>query len=144
NDAKIPNIVIPHGNYATREAFDNAMDAALNQYEVELVCMAGFMRILSDTFTRKWEGQLINIHSSLLPKYKGLNTHKRALEAGDKEHGATVHWVIPELDSGEIIIQESIPVLKGDTPETLKERIHALEHKIYPQALEKIARKMLV
>lgn len=141
--AGIPSIVIPHGNYTSREAFDNAMDAALAHHAIELVCLAGFMRVLSKTFTQQWAGKLINIHPSLLPKYKGLNTHARALEAGDPEHGATVHWVTPELDSGEIIVQKAIPILAGDTPELLKQRVHVLEHMLYPAALEIVAKGML-
>ncbi|MBX9725773.1 MAG: phosphoribosylglycinamide formyltransferase [Rickettsiales bacterium] len=140
--ASIPSIVIPHGNYPNREAFDNALDAALARYDIELVCLAGFMRVLSDNFTRQWAGKLINIHPSLLPKYKGLNTHARALEAGDSEHGATVHWVTPELDSGEIIVQKSIPILAGDTPELLKQRVHVLEHMLYPESLRQVASGM--
>jgi phosphoribosylglycinamide formyltransferase-1 len=141
--AAIPSIVVPHGTYPSREAFDNAIDAILTKHHIELVCLAGFMRVLSETFVNQWRGKLINIHPSLLPKYKGLNTHARALEAGDTEHGATVHWVTPELDSGEIILQQSVPILEGDTAELLKNRIHALEHLIYPLALEKVAREML-
>lgn len=141
--ANIPSMVIPHGNYTTREAFDNAVDAVLTKHGIELVCLAGFMRVLSESFVRHWAGKLINIHPSLLPKYKGLNTHARALEAGDTHHGASVHWVTAELDSGEIIVQEQIPILAGDTPELLKNRVHALEHMIYPQALEKVAKELL-
>jgi phosphoribosylglycinamide formyltransferase-1 len=139
SSAGIPSTVIPHGNFTSREGFDNAVDAVLTQYGIELVCLAGFMRVLSEWFTRAWAGKLINIHPSLLPKYKGLNTHARALEAGDTEHGATVHWVTPELDSGEIILQKSLPILADDTPETLKARIHTLEHEIYPKALRLVA-----
>ena len=113
------------------------VDASLHSHGIELVVMAGFMRILSDWFVSEWQGKLINIHPSLLPKYKGLNTHARALEAGDAEHGATVHWVTPELDSGEIIAQAAIPILPGDTPESLQQRIHALEHQLYPAAVVK-------
>jgi len=134
-NAGVPIAVIPHGNYADRESFDRVMDAALRSHEIELVVMAGFMRILSDWFVQQWQGRLINIHPSLLPKYKGLNTHARAIEAGDKEHGATVHWVTPELDSGEIILQESLTIMPDDTPDTLKERVHALEHQLYPAAV---------
>lgn len=140
-NAGITTAVIPHGNYPDRETFDRMMDASLRTHEIELVVMAGFMRILSDWFVEQWQGKLINIHPSLLPKYKGLNTHARAIEAGDTEHGATVHWVTPELDSGEIIAQMSTPILPGDTPESLKERIHTLEHQLYPEALRKIANR---
>lgn len=138
-NAGIPIAVIPHVNYPDRVSFDKVVSAALESHEIELVVMAGFMRILSDWFVEKWRGRLINIHPSLLPKYKGLNTHARAIEAGDKEHGATVHWVTPQLDSGEIILQESLTIMPDDTPETLKERVHALEHQLYPQALRGVA-----
>lgn len=138
-NAGVVTVVIPHGNYPNREAFDRMVDASLKTHGIELVVMAGFMRILSDWFVGQWHGKLINIHPSLLPKYKGLDTHARAIAAGDAEHGATVHWVTPELDSGEIIAQGSIPILPGDTAETLKERVHALEHQLYPQAVAKVA-----
>ena len=141
-DAGVPTIVIPHGNYADRESFDRVMDAALKTHAIELVVMAGFMRILSDWFVMEWQGKLINIHPSLLPKYKGLHTHQRALEAGDAEHGATVHWVTPELDSGEIILQESLPILPGDNAPSLQGRVHQLEHRIYPLALAQVARTL--
>lgn len=138
-NAGVPIAVIPHGNYADRISFDRVMDAALRSHEIELVVMAGFMRILSDWFVQQWQGRLINIHPSLLPKYKGLNTHARAIEAGDREHGATVHWVTPELDSGEIILQESLTIMPDDTPESLKERVHVLEHQLYPEAVRAVA-----
>lgn len=138
-NAGVTTVVIPHGNYETREAFDRMVDASLASHGIELVVMAGFMRILSDWFVGQWQGKLINIHPSLLPKYKGLDTHARAIAAGDAEHGATVHWVTPELDSGEIIAQKSIPILDGDTPKSLKERIHQLEHALYPEAVAKVA-----
>jgi phosphoribosylglycinamide formyltransferase-1 len=96
------------------------------------------MRILSDGFVEKFQGKLINIHPSLLPKYKGLHTHKRALENADKEHGATVHYVVPALDSGEVIIQGVVPVKEDDTEETLAQRVHKIEHVIYPQAIQQI------
>lgn len=142
-NAGVTTSIIPHGNYPDREAFDRVVDAALKSHEVELVVMAGFMRILSSWFVNEWRGKLINIHPSLLPKYKGLDTHQRALDAGDAEHGATVHWVTPELDSGEIIVQKAIRIEASDSATSLKERIHVLEHQIYPQALEKIAKTMV-
>lgn len=142
-NAGIPTVVIPHGNFERREAFDQMIDASLKTHGIELVVMAGFMRILSEWFVGEWAGKLINIHPSLLPKYKGLHTHARALEAGDVEHGATVHWVTPELDSGEIILQRAIPILADDTPQSLKERVHALEHQLYPEAL-KLAVKSII
>ncbi len=138
-NAGVTTVVIPHQHYDSREAFDRMVDASLRTHGIELVVMAGFMRILSDWFVGQWQGKLINIHPSLLPKYKGLDTHARAIEAGDAEHGATVHWVTPELDSGEIIAQASIAILPGDTAESLKQRIHTLEHQLYPQAVAKVA-----
>lgn len=141
-NAGITTAVIPHGNYPNREAFDRMVDASLKTHDIELVVMAGFMRILSHWFVNEWSGKLINVHPSLLPKYKGLNTHARALEAGDAEHGATVHWVTPELDSGKIILQKAIPILADDTAETLKARIHTLEHEVYPEALRVVASGM--
>lgn len=138
-NAGVTTVVIPHGNYESREAFDRMVDASLKTHGIELVVMAGFMRILSEWFVGEWQGKLINIHPSLLPKYKGLDTHARAIAAGDAEHGATVHWVTPELDSGEIIAQGSIPILPNDTAETLKIRIHDLEHQLYPAAIAQVA-----
>jgi phosphoribosylglycinamide formyltransferase 1 len=137
--AGIETLVISHRDYTSREAFDSAMDAALRARGIQLVCLAGFMRVLSDGFVRSWQGRMINIHPSLLPKYKGLHTHARALAAGDTQHGATVHWVIAELDAGEIIAQDALDIAADDTPETLAERVHALEHQLYPAALAKVA-----
>ena len=142
-NAGVTTAILPHGNHASRESFDRMMDAALKSHDIELVVMAGFMRILSDWFVGQWQGKLINIHPSLLPKYKGLDTHQRALDAGDTQHGATVHWVTAELDSGEVILQRSIPISAGDTAAALKERIHTLEHQIYPAALKQVASNML-
>ena len=141
-NAGVTTVTIPHGNYATRESFDRMVDASLATHGIELVVMAGFMRILSDWFVNQWTGKLINIHPSLLPKYKGLHTHARAIEEGEAEHGATVHWVTPELDSGEIIAQASTPIAANDTPETLQQKIHALEHVLYPEAVKKVALEM--
>lgn len=141
-NAGVTTAVIPHGNYPDRESFDRMVDAALKSHGIELVVMAGFMRILSDWFVKEWHGRLINIHPSLLPKYKGLDTHQRAIDAGDKEHGATVHWVTPELDSGEIILQESLTIMPDDTAASLKERVHVLEHQLYPAAVRGVAAGM--
>lgn len=138
-DAGIPTAVVDHRNFESREAFDRMVDAALATHNIELVCLAGFMRILTDWFVVQWQGKLLNIHPSLLPKYKGTNTHVRVLEAGDKEHGATVHWVIPELDAGEIILQESLAIAPDDTADTLQQRVHLLEHQLYPEALRGVA-----
>ncbi len=112
---------------------------ALEAHRIDIVCLAGFMRVLSPWFVARWSGRLINIHPSLLPAFKGLHTHERAIAAGAKEHGATVHFVVPELDSGPIIEQGSVPVLPGDTPEQLAARVLEVEHRIYPRALKRIA-----
>jgi phosphoribosylglycinamide formyltransferase-1 len=119
----------------TREGFDAELDAALRNAGVEIVCLAGFMRILSDGFTRDWEGRLLNIHPSLLPAYKGVQVHERVLAAGEKESGASVHFVVPELDAGPVISQARVPVLAHDTPDTLAARVLEAEHRLYPTAL---------
>lgn len=130
--------VISHAG-KSRENFDAEIDAALREAGAELVVLAGFMRILSDGFVRGWEGRLINIHPSLLPAYKGTKVHERVLAAGETESGASVHFVVPELDAGPVIAQGKVPVHAGDTPETLAERILAVEHKLYPEALKLLA-----
>jgi phosphoribosylglycinamide formyltransferase-1 len=132
--AGIATKVIPH-NGKSREAFDAELDAALREAGVEIVCLAGFMRILSDGFARAWEGKLLNIHPSLLPAYKGTHVHERVLEAGEKQSGASVHFVVPELDAGPVISQATVPVLAGDTPETLAARVLEAEHRLYPTAV---------
>jgi len=137
--AAIPTAVIEHKNFKSRESFDDAVDKALRDAGTELVCLAGFMRVLSDPFVRKWEGRLINIHPSLLPAFKGTHVHEQVIAAGVKSSGCTVHYVIPELDSGPIIAQAEVPVLTGDTPEALAARVLETEHKLYPMALRWIA-----
>ena len=133
-DAGIPTQIISHKG-KTRETFDAALDAALRAAGVEIVCLAGFMRILSDGFARAWEGKLINIHPSLLPAHKGTRVHERVLEAGDAQSGASVHFVVPELDAGPVIAQASVPVHPNDSPETLAARVLEVEHRLYPEAL---------
>jgi phosphoribosylglycinamide formyltransferase-1 len=137
-DAGIATRVIPHQG-KTREEFDVELDAALRAANVEIVCLAGFMRILSDGFARAWEGKLINIHPSLLPAYRGTRVHERVLEAGETQSGASVHFVVPELDAGPVIAQASMPVHPGDTPETLAARVLEVEHRLYPAALRLVA-----
>lgn len=137
--AGVPTQVIRHKDFASREDFDAALDAALRQAGVELVCLAGFMRLLTPGFTEAWRDRLINIHPSLLPSFRGLHTHERALEAGVRLHGCTVHVVRPELDEGPIIVQGAVPVLPGDTPDTLAARVLMVEHRIYPLALRLLA-----
>jgi phosphoribosylglycinamide formyltransferase-1 len=126
--------VIPHKG-KPREIFDGELDAALREAGVEIVCLAGFMRILSDGFARAWEGKLINIHPSLLPAYKGTDVHERVIAAGEAQSGASVHFVVPELDAGPVIAQASVPVHPSDTPEILAARVLEVEHRLYPEAL---------
>jgi phosphoribosylglycinamide formyltransferase 1 len=123
-----------------RAAFERALQAELEKHRIDLVCLAGFMRLLTPWFVRRWEGRLINIHPALLPAFKGLNTHERALEAGVTHHGATVHFVVPEMDSGPIILQDSLRILDIDDADTLAARVLELEHRIYPLALARVAR----
>jgi phosphoribosylglycinamide formyltransferase-1 len=133
--ADIPTRVLRPPDYPDRTSYDRALDAILQEHAVEFVCLAGFMRILSPWFTRKWAGKIINIHPSLLPAYKGLDTHNRALAAGEKRHGCSVHWVTEALDSGGIIAQLATDIRPSDTLESLKARVHKLEHQLYPEAL---------
>ncbi|MCX4028697.1 phosphoribosylglycinamide formyltransferase [Endozoicomonas sp. SM1973] len=133
--ANIPTQVVDHTQFSDRTTFDTALMAAIDSYQPDLVVLAGFMRILTPTFTKHYTGRMLNIHPSLLPKYRGLHTHKRALEAGDKEHGATVHFVTEELDGGPNVIQAIVPVAGSDTEASLMEKVQQKEHKIYPQAV---------
>ena len=130
---------IDHKAYATRDAFDAALDAALTEARIELVACAGFMRLMTAPFVTRWAGRMINIHPSLLPLYPGLHTHARALADGVRIAGCTVHFVVPEMDAGPIIAQGAVPVLDGDTPDTLADRILAVEHEIYTHALALVA-----
>ena len=122
-----------------RPAFEAALQAELDKVRPDILCLAGFMRVLTEGFVAPWEGRMLNIHPSLLPKYKGLHTHARALEAGDKEHGCTVHLVTPALDDGPILGQAPVPIEAGDTPETLAARVLVQEHKLYPAVLRQFA-----
>ncbi len=141
--AGIEAVAIDHKPFGKdREAFEREVDAALRARNIEIVALAGFMRVLTPFFVRAWAGRLVNIHPSLLPKYPGVNTHARALEAGDAEHGCTVHLVVDEVDSGEILGQARMPIRPDDTPETLAERLLALEHDLYPRALAEFARTL--
>ena len=127
--------VVDHKKFDSREAFDEALAKAVDRRQPSLVVLAGFMRILTPGFVRHYQGRLLNIHPSLLPKYKGLHTHQRALEAGDSEHGCSVHFVTEELDGGPLVVQAVIPVESDDTPESLAQRVHVQEHRIYPLAM---------
>jgi len=137
--AGVPTAVVDHRRYADRERFDAEIDRELRAAGVELVCLAGFMRILSDGFVDRWRDRLINIHPSLLPAFRGLDTHARAIAAGVRAAGCTVHFVRRELDTGPILVQAAVPVLPGDTPERLAERVLAAEHRAYPLALRLLA-----
>ena len=139
-DLGIDTGVIDHARFGEdREAFERALDDKLVAHRIDLICLAGFMRLLTPWFVGRWNGRMLNVHPALLPQFKGLHTHQRALAAGAKEHGATVHFVVPEMDSGPIVAQESVPVLEGDTEETLTRRVLEVEHRIYPQALRLVA-----
>ena len=132
----IPTAVLDHKDYLTREAFDAALQQTIDQYSPELVVLAGFMRILTDQFTQHYEGKMLNIHPSLLPLFKGLNTHQRVIDAGSQEHGVSVHFVSAELDAGAVIIQAKTDVMADDNAATLATKVHALEHIIYPLAVK--------
>ncbi len=138
-DAGIPHRVIPHRGFARREDFDDALDRALDEAGIELVCLAGFMRLLGDAFVARWRDRLVNIHPSLLPAFPGLDTHARALAAGVRFTGCTVHFVRPAMDEGPIIVQAAVPVLPGDDEARLAARVLAAEHRAYPLALRLIA-----
>lgn len=139
-DAGLHTTTINHKNFNNRKEFEQALIDHITPHNVDLVCLAGFMRILSPHFINHYgQGRLINIHPSLLPKHKGLNTHQRALDAGDTEAGCTVHHVVPDVDSGEIIVQKSVPIKTGDTADTLAARILEQEHIAYPQAVLALA-----
>ena len=135
-DANIATAVISHQNFPNRESFDVAMHQQLLAWQVDLVILAGFMRILTPEFVSQWQGKMLNIHPSLLPFYKGMNTHQRVLNTGDRLHGCTVHFVTAELDAGQSIAQSVIQVSLQDTAESLAQRVHELEHFIYPQVAE--------
>lgn len=134
--AGIPAEALDHREYADRESFDRALAQRIDAYRPGVVVLAGFMRILSEDFVRRYQGRMLNIHPSLLPAYRGLHTHARALADGVAEHGASVHFVTPELDGGPVILQARVPVREGDTPETLAARVLEREHVIYPLALQ--------
>ncbi len=135
----IPFAVISHKDFNNKQDFEAAILDALSHEPVDLICLAGFMRILSPYFINQWGPNIINIHPSLLPKYKGLDTHERAIKAGDSEAGCTVHYVIPEMDAGDIIVQRKVPILKSDTIESLEQKVLVQEHTAYPEAIKVIA-----
>ena len=131
-EAGIAAVSLDHRNYPSRKAYDQDLQAVIDRYQPQLVVLAGFMRILTADFVKHYHGRMLNIHPSLLPKYQGLNTHRRVLEAGDNIHGVSVHFVTPELDGGPVILQAEVPVHPGDTTDDLAQRVHQQEHVIYP------------
>ncbi|MDF1721141.1 MAG: phosphoribosylglycinamide formyltransferase [Minwuia sp.] len=137
--AGIPTAVVDHKAHDGRPAFESALTEALDAHQVRLVCLAGFMRLLTKGFVDHWRDRIINIHPSLLPAFKGLNTHERVLDSGVKFTGCTVHFVRAEMDEGPIVVQGAIPVLSGDTPDSLGARVLAVEHRIYPLAVKLVA-----
>jgi len=138
-NAHVPVHVIDYKQYPDRAAFDSALMQQIDTYQPDLIVLAGFMRILTPVCVQHYLGKMINIHPSLLPKYQGLDTHRRVLEAGETEHGASVHYVTPELDSGPVILQARVPVLATDSADSLRQRVHEAEHQIYPIAIARIA-----
>ena len=143
-DAGIDTRALDHKAFDGREAFDRALIELIDAFEPKLVVLAGFMRILSADFVRHYEGRLLNIHPSLLPKYKGMHTHQRALDAGDSEHGCSVHFVTEELDGGPLVVQAVVPVESDDSAQTLAQRVHTQEHRIYPLAVRWFAEGRLI
>ena len=140
---KVPAIYVSAGKKPDRQEFDRILQEALNGLKFELIILAGFMRILTAEFVERHHGCIMNIHPSLLPRHKGMNTHERVLRDGDEFHGATVHFVTPELDAGPIILQKSFKVEVDDTAKRLKERVHECEHRIYPQAIQMFAEGLI-
>ena len=133
--AGVPALELDHQRFADRPGFEAALIELIDRYQPDLVILAGFMRLLTSGFTEHYQGRLLNIHPSLLPKFRGLHTHERAIAAGETEHGATIHFVTAELDGGPLIVQARVPVLPGDDPEVLAARVLAQEHRLYPQAI---------
>jgi len=132
----IPGRVLSHKEFPDRPSFDNKLKSIIEEYQPDIVVLAGFMRILTDEFVSHFLGRLINIHPSLLPKFKGLHTHQRAIDAGESEHGASVHFVTPELDDGPVIVQCPVPIEAGENVESLQNKVHKVEHLIYPFAVK--------
>jgi phosphoribosylglycinamide formyltransferase-1 len=132
----VPTRVVEHGNFPTREAFEEVLAAEIGRYAPRLIAYAGFMRVVTASFVSRHAGRMLNIHPSLLPAFTGLRTHERALAAGVRLHGCTVHFVTPELDAGPIVIQAAVPVVANDTPETLSKRVLRQEHVVYPKAIQ--------
>ncbi|WP_223669234.1 phosphoribosylglycinamide formyltransferase [Kangiella shandongensis] len=141
--AEIPAVVIDHRDYDGRAAFEAELSKTINSFSPDLIVLAGFMRILNSEFVQPYEGKMLNIHPSLLPKYKGLHTHRRALENGDKEHGVSVHFVTAELDGGPVIAQRKVKVENSDTEQSLQEKVRQQEHQLYPEVVAWFCSKRL-
>ena len=142
-NANIATATLSHKDFACRETYDQALILAIDEFKPDVIVLAGFMRILTPAFVQHYQGKLLNIHPSLLPKYQGLNTHQRAIDAGDEEHGVSVHFVTEELDGGPVILQAKVPVFDGDTPDDLAARVHEQEHRIYPLVVKWLCQKRL-
>lgn len=142
-DADIKTVALSHKDFASREDYDQALIKKIDSFNADVIVLAGFMRILTPSFVQHYQGKLLNIHPSLLPKYQGLNTHQRAIDAGDTEHGVSVHFVTEELDGGPVILQAKVPVFDGDNIDDLAARVHEQEHRIYPLVVKWFAEKRL-
>jgi phosphoribosylglycinamide formyltransferase-1 len=142
-DANISTLSLSHKDFESREAYDHELVKAIDAYSPDVIVLAGFMRILTPSFVQHFQGKLVNIHPSLLPKYQGLNTHQRAIDAGDDVHGVSVHFVTEELDGGPVILQAKVPVFDGDNSEDLAARVHEQEHRIYPLVVRWLCEKRL-
>jgi len=141
--ASIATVALSHKDFDSRESYDQALITKIDQFSPDVIVLAGFMRILSPAFVLHYQGKLVNIHPSLLPKYQGLNTHQRAIDAGDKEHGVSVHFVTEELDGGPVILQAKVPIFEGDSSDDLAARVHEQEHRIYPLVIKWLCQKRL-
>ena len=141
--AQIPALCLSHKDFSSREDYDQALIEKIDVYSPDIVVLAGFMRILTPYFVQHYSGKLLNIHPSLLPKYQGLNTHQRAIDAGDTEHGVSVHFVTEELDGGPVILQAKVPIFQQDNADDLAARVHEQEHRIYPLVVKWFAQQRL-
>jgi len=142
-DAEIGTAALSHKDFESRESYDQALVSKIDQFRPDIIVLAGFMRILTPAFVQHYQGKLLNIHPSLLPKYQGLNTHQRAIDAGDTEHGVSVHFVTEELDGGPVILQAKVPIFDGDTCDDLAARVHVQEHRIYPLVVKWLCQNRL-
>ncbi len=142
-EANIETVALSHKEFESRATYDQALIAKIDMFTPDVIVLAGFMRILTPDFVQHYQGKLLNIHPSLLPKYQGLNTHQRAIDSGDKEHGVSVHFVTEELDGGPVILQAKVPVFDGDSSDDLAARVHEQEHRVYPLVVKWLCQKRL-